>query len=145
MQYTRQQYLNNECTHRQYYAQYVNEEVKNNLAKNISIDRLLASTDEHLNDISLKEWDNLSGFDFDFNRQLISRYNTIPHSIFELGKELNEGGISPATMVCIYKEAARQSIEQANQSQRNKKCFHCSSITKTTLDNWHCANCSKDN
>jgi hypothetical protein len=61
--------------------------------------RLLASTDEHLNDIPLKRWDNLPG--------IITG---------EVDTKMRAGKDSPsaAGKVCIAKEAARQIIEDEN-------------------------------
>ncbi len=59
MNFTRRQYINKECTHNEYYSQFVNEGTKKTLLQYISLARLKQSKDEHFNDIPLKEWDNL--------------------------------------------------------------------------------------
>jgi hypothetical protein len=91
--YTRQQYLDRECTHRQYYAQLVTEHTRERVAREIGLDRLLASTDEHLNDIPLKEWDRIKP---SFN-----------------GPWPEGDHHSLAGAVCVNKEAARQIIDHA--------------------------------
>lgn len=102
--------------HRKYYAQFVNQAVKNKVIQTIGLAKLLASKDEHLNDIPLHIWDKMGGFVF---RVIGGEQRAViqPRSVedilpvdYQLLKEANEG-ISSATMVCIYKEAARQIIE----------------------------------
>ena len=85
MKYTRKQYMSGEVTFQQYYGQFVTQQTKNTVTSNISVNRLLASTDEHLNDIPLIEWDRMHGL---------------------------LGGNSLCETVCIAKEAARQIIEE---------------------------------
>jgi len=94
---TRQDYLEGKATHRQYYAQFVNGQTKIRLLAGISRERLLASTNENLNDIPLTEWDNL------------------PTIFFEYDKKMSDAGdyLTTSGKVCIYKEAARQIIEGA--------------------------------
>lgn len=84
--YTRKQYMNKECTHREFYGQHMTLPIINMVVRAIGKDRLLRSTDEHLNDIPLKEWDNL-------------------HPL--LGGSLSDS-------VCFAKEAARQWLELNN-------------------------------
>lgn len=84
MKYSRQQMLNNECTHRQYYAQFVNEGTKHTVLTYIGKEAIMNSTDEHLNDIPLSKWDNL---------------------------QISIGGSFSHT-VCVAKEAARQIQEE---------------------------------
>jgi len=93
--HTRKDYLNNLCTFREYYSQFVDQSVKNKVAQYIGVSRIVASTDEHLNDIPLKEWDILS----------ISSH---------IGNKMRECGDFPtlAGNVCIHKEAARQLQEE---------------------------------
>lgn len=55
--FTRQQYLKNECTHEQYYQQFITEEVVDRVGFYIGLVILDQSKDEHLNDIPLKNWD----------------------------------------------------------------------------------------
>lgn len=95
--------------HRQFYAQFVNDEVKNHLLASISKKELLNSKDEHLNDIDLKRWDLLGGFAFRGSEMTMRPTTTEPIDN-KLLKEAGDG-YSSATAVCIYKEAARQIIE----------------------------------
>ena len=93
--YTRKDYMNNECSHREYYAQFVNQSVISRVLSVIGKDKILASNDEHLNDIPLNLWDSMGA----------------THS-----EALRACGDSPslAGYVCIRKEAARQ-IKEANK------------------------------
>jgi hypothetical protein len=96
-------------SHRAYYSQFVNEQVKNEVLRFIGKEALLTSTDEHLNDIPLRKWDALGGFAFK-GSEMIRRPTSIEPVDINLLREAGEG-VSAATMVCIYKEAARQIIE----------------------------------
>jgi len=95
--YTHEDYLNKVCTHRQYYAQFVTQGQKNRVLNQIGLDKLLKSEDEHLNDIPLKQWDNIG-------------LSMVPANL------LKEHGDSYtlAVSVCINKEAAKQIIEGQN-------------------------------
>ena len=92
---TRKQYLNGECTHREYYAQFVDERTKHHVRFGIGMKTLRASTCEHLNDITLKRWDRL--------------VPCAPGS----GK-FKEAGDSYTLSggVCMLKEAAKQLLEE---------------------------------
>ena len=57
--YTRKQYLNKECTHRQYYGQFVDNRTKQRVLSGIGLEALKKSTDPHFNDIALTNWDKL--------------------------------------------------------------------------------------
>ena len=82
--------------HRAYYGQLVNEQTIAAVALLIGRDRILASTDPHLNDIPLKEWDRIIK-----SFPLAARFDTL--------------GDYPtlAGLVCVAKEAARQLQESA--------------------------------
>jgi hypothetical protein len=100
---TREQYLNKECTHSEYYAQFVNKSVKERVESRIGKAAILTSTNEHFNDIPLAKWDNIYSM----------------HSLhFEMANKLKEVGDYPtlAGLVCITKEAARQ-IKAENNSK----------------------------
>jgi hypothetical protein len=92
---TRQDYLNGNCTHSEYYAQFVRESMKNAIGRNIGVERLKQAfkEDQNLNTIPLAIWDNMS------------------HSIsFPDMKDYGEFR-TLAGSVCILKEAARQLCE----------------------------------
>lgn len=107
---TRADYMEGRATHRQYYGQFVNDEVKHSVMYKFGLERLLASTDEHLNDLPLREWDALGGFIFRYG-EIVSRPATFYPIDGKLLKEAGEG-YSPAVAVCVFKEAARQIIEE---------------------------------
>ncbi len=110
---TREDYMDNKVSHREYYGQFVNDGTKNAVINAIGMDWLLASKDEHLNNIPLKLWDELSGFIFRGSELVSKPYTIAPIDINKL-KEANEG-VSPAVCVCIYKESARQIIEEVKK------------------------------
>ena len=108
---TRQDYMKDSSNmHRKYYGQFVNENVKRTLLFTISKAELLSSKDEHLNDISMRKWDALGGFAFRGSEMIMKPTSIEPVDI-KLIREAGEG-VSASTMVCIYKEAARQIIEE---------------------------------
>ena len=69
--------------HREHYS---TKEIKLLVSRNFGVTRLLGCKCPHLNDIPLKQWDNLAGY-------------------LSLSQSL-------AVRVCILKEAARQIIEE---------------------------------
>lgn len=87
---TRIQYLARECTHDEYYGQFVTQEVFGILLSTFGRDCIVQSTDPHFNDIPLRIWDSLPGL----------------HSM----SDLKDAGdyLTLAGKVCIYKAAARQ-------------------------------------
>ena len=99
--YTQQQYMNNECTHREYYAQFVTQRIRKIVADRIGKDAILASTDEHFNDIPLREWDAVIGF---------SDYRPSINNTLGLAAHFRECGdcVSASGLTCVMKEAARQ-------------------------------------
>lgn len=94
---SRKEYLAKQCTHAEYYGQFVDSGIKARVTNSIGMDRLLKSTDKHLNDIPLKEWDRL-----------------IPIFPAHIGQAMRDAGDYPtlAGAVCIAKEAARQLISE---------------------------------
>ena len=91
--------MDNKCSHREYYAQFVTATTKLFVLRRIGEKALNNSTDEHLNDIPLSTWDGIG--------QLIK---STPSDLKIKMDEAGEG-CSPATLVCIAKEAARQIID----------------------------------
>lgn len=86
--------------HRRYFGQFVTDGTKYRVLQCIGMDRLMQSTNPHLNDIPLAEWDRLTP--------------KLPGS----------GGFSKAgdfytlaNGVCLAKEAARQIIEARKQNE----------------------------
>lgn len=103
---TREQKMNNEISHDKYYRQFVNNRVIEIVANHIGLRRILNSTDEHFNDISLRNWDNL--YSYIMSWTIVDR------------EAANEGN-SLATCVCIAKAAARMIKEQANEKSKYKE------------------------
>lgn len=96
--YTRQHRLDGKCTHDEFFGQFVTEAVKRAVHTHIGKKRLLASTDSHLNDIPLREWDKLA--------------ERFKGHVEAVNKKI-EGGESFWSLsygVCTLKAAARQLI-----------------------------------
>jgi len=100
-QYTRAQYMAKEVDHQTYYASFCTESYIQYVIDRIGGDRILASTDIHLNDIPLKEWDNL---------EAVTR--------LMIGKSIRkaEGQVSLADCVCAAKAAAKVWMDRQNNA-----------------------------
>jgi len=103
--HTRQQYLDGDVTHREYYAQFITPEMVRDVKTHISVAVIKASKNEHFDDIPIKKWDALSGCVFQCG-QLVRR-PMIPKSLADRVRAVGDG-VSPSTLICIYKEIARQ-------------------------------------
>lgn len=97
--FTREDYIENRCTHRQYYGQFVTDRHKNLVISRFDAAELKEAfiKDEHLNLIRLVEWDNLTTI-------MINDSSN---------KALKDSGdyVTLCGRVCILKEAARQVVE----------------------------------
>ena len=103
MSFARQDYLDNRCTHEQYYDQYVSLHVKNIVIGCIGRLAIVRSNDTNFNDIDLSNWDALGS--------LI--VGAVGRKKFqELGDVPTLNGI-----VCIAKTAARQIRDAELQTQ----------------------------
>ena len=89
--HTRKDYINGRCSHKEYYAQFVNDNAKLMILDSIGIDRIKKSKDGNFNDIPLKLWDSIG----------------LPSGISELLKQAGDY-YTLAGQVCILKEGARE-------------------------------------
>lgn len=94
---TRQQYLNKEATHQEYYAQFVTPGIKQRVRHAFSIESLIDGKDDHFNNIPLEQW--------------VSLLPVVPFEINSKIKQCNDFA-TKAGVVCILKEAARQIVEE---------------------------------
>lgn len=92
--FTREQYLNGTCSHREYYGQFVTESTKQAVKAIITLDRIRRSKDSDFNDISLNRWDRCG---------LFINNCALRNGLRECGDYPTLGGL-----VCIAKEAAEQ-------------------------------------
>lgn len=100
-QATRQDYLNGKVSHQDYYGQYVDEIVKRDVLWTISKDKILSSEDDDsFNDIPLRYWDSLPAW-----------------SIVAAKMRKRGDFLTPAGLVCVAKEAARQIKAEAEAAQ----------------------------
>lgn len=100
--FSRQQYLNKECTFEEYFRQFVTPFVKAIVRDSIGMKAILASTDPHMNDIPLQKWDNL--------------HHVVLESTRAMRKETGEGNALSGS-VCIAKQAAFMLREEANHGR----------------------------
>ena len=91
--FTRQDYMNHECSYRKYYGQFVNTRLKEIVQGAMGLKVLLDSPDDNFNNISLDRWDKLP-------------YIQLTNTMKNCGEDL-----TLSSKVCIYKEAALQIVE----------------------------------
>jgi hypothetical protein len=103
---TKQEYLNGSVSFREFYSQFITPELIKGVLWGIGKESILASKDEHFNDIPLRKWDGLSGCVFK-GSELVSKPK-IPKSLGDMFREAGQNGVSPSDLVCIYKEIAHQ-------------------------------------
>ena len=102
--FTRKDYLEQKCTHREYWAQFVTKSMRDMVQRNIGLERLQSSTNEYFSDVTtLRDWDAMKNATFTMLDQRKWRdiqypEYTNPHSI----------GWSLSDNTCLLKEAARQ-------------------------------------
>lgn len=98
---TRDDYIKNRATHRQYYNEYVMPRIRELVLERFSAERLqeALAEDEHLNSIALSKWDG------------VAQNITGDHQLHAMLKERGDF-MTQAAAVCILKEAARQVVEQ---------------------------------
>ena len=99
--FTRTQYLNKECNHREYYSQFVNNAIIGIVDHSIGHDRIVNSTGSHLNDIPLALWDRLAKYS-------VCTFPVTANKMRECGDYMTLSG-----GVCILKEAANQIRDEA--------------------------------
>jgi hypothetical protein len=108
--FTRKDYLENKCTHREYWAQFVTAGMRRMVQQRIGVELLQRSTNPHFSDVTtLQHWDVMKPVTFTMLDQKAWREiqypeYTDPRSI----------GWSLSDNTCLLKEAARQLVEQAD-------------------------------
>lgn len=93
----RKQYVNNECTHGEYYRQFVTDSVLRLVQKGIGEEKVKASTDEHFNDIPLQKWDSMD----------LQIGSLVGQALSDSNKSTGGNGVSLSDTVCVAKAAAR--------------------------------------
>ena len=96
MRFYRDDYIAGRCTHREYYAQYVTDEIRALVRDRIGEARIRSSVDAHFNDIPLHLWDSL---DLYIGAKEATRSPNVKYRC-------------AAFSVCVFKEAARQIKEE---------------------------------
>lgn len=123
---TRADYMAKKCSHREYYGQFVTEAIKGMVLSAFTLEELLNSNDEHLNDLPLSRWDQLAG----------GMGSTLKDRALREAGDFSSLGSS----VCILKEAARQIIEaNTHMPHQPKTGAACSCRPGSQRDN--CQRC----
>ena len=91
--FTRSQYMKNECTHREYYGQFVTPANKKDVLNMTTLKTLLKCKEDNLSEIPLRNWDGLS--------------------VYVTSEQFKQAGdsYSLSFLVCVNKEAAKQIID----------------------------------
>lgn len=93
---------------RRYYGQFVTEETIVDVLRHIGGENLLASTDQHFNDIPMAHWDAMTGWS--------NRTQTYSRSFLRFNRalvqEANGGHVWGSDLLCIAKEAGRIWVER---------------------------------
>jgi hypothetical protein len=97
--YTRQQYFTNECTHEQYYGQFITPYIMQVVKEQIGLQNIknALTAGDNLNSIPLTRWDALA---------TSIKSNTISEAFRKAGDYPTLAGY-----VCLLKAAARQLIK----------------------------------
>lgn len=103
---TRKQYLNKEFSFKEYYGQFSSPNVVEAIANAIGKEKLLASTDEHLNDIPMRLWDSLPWYGM---RHDVAIANQSCYS--QEARDKNVLAVSSSDHTCAVKCAAHKWIE----------------------------------
>lgn len=113
--FTRKQYLAGDCTHDEYYGQFVNAHTLRYIGRRFDANELSVAyaKDRHLNSIPLAVWDALSWAPADGRRY--SGGDSGPfHAILPFNRHAIEAAgeqVTRATLVCIAKRASRMIID----------------------------------
>ena len=91
---TRKQYMAGECTFREYYSQFATPSLLSFVEGRIGANRIKESTDPYMNDIPLKEWDNMQP-------------EVLAIAGSALAKANESDGVELSDCVCAAKAAAR--------------------------------------
>lgn len=102
--YTRQDYMDKKCTHRQYYAQFVDDRVKQRVLAIFSKEQLTKAFQEDKH--------------FNTSYTPLSKWDTAGYEPFPVADDLKkyDDFLTQAGIVCILKEAAEQIIEEEQDS-----------------------------
>lgn len=107
--FTRTQYLNKECTHREYWAQFVTPSMKAMVRSIIGLERLQRSQNEYFNDVTtLRDWDCMK--DSTFRMLNLVKWREIQYPEYTDPRSI---GWSLSDNTCLLKEAARQIVEES--------------------------------
>ena len=110
--FTRAQYMNKECTHREYYAQFVNKSMRDMVLRIITLTKLQQSREPFFNDVTrLQDWDCMKNATFHMLNMKQWRELNYPEYA-----GLNSVGWSLSDNICILKEAARQLVDEAEEA-----------------------------
>lgn len=107
--FTRKQYLDKQCTHREFWAQFVTNGMREMVRQRITLERLQRSSNEYFNDVTkLQDWDCMK--DATFRMLDMKKWRELQYPEY-IG--LTSVGWSLSDNICILKEAARQIVDES--------------------------------
>ena len=102
--FTREQYMNKEVSHQEYYAQFVTPNVMHFVRNAIGEGPIRDSQDPHFNDIPLERWDKLHPYILSLVGWKISKAN-------------GRVGVALCDTVCVAKAAAEMIRDEWHSSK----------------------------
>lgn len=115
---TRKQYMTKEATHREYYGQFVTPSIIKFVVDRIGQKRIADSTDPHLNDIQLEDWDALEPFIQSVCLNAVGDAEEAGWTQTPTGRT-RKVCWTLSTNTCIAKEAARQWLDEKAAGPRS--------------------------
>ena len=116
-EFYRSQYLKKECSHSEYYGQFINELLIKTVVYHIGGNRIIDSSCPHFNDIPLNLWDRLVFVPDRIDREKWKRLASDTYGKVDQSKFL----WALSDQVCIAKECARlwkaESLELLNKQK----------------------------
>ena len=107
--FTRKDYLDKKCTHRQYWAQFVTRSMRELVRRRIGLERLQSSSNEYFSDVTtLSAWDEMKNATFTMLDQ--QKWREIQYPEYT---DPGSIGWSSSDNTCLLKEAARQLVEES--------------------------------
>lgn len=106
IKYSRNDYMDVKCTHREYYSQFVDKNVKSLVLSMFNVNQLVNHFNSEIGKqgyIDLKQWDKLAG-GYDTKLKINMLIKAVDY-------------VSLAAAICILKEAAKQIVESHNNNK----------------------------
>ena len=114
---TRKEYLDNNCSHNQYYKQFVTPEIINYVGSTIGRERIAKSLCQNFNDVPLELWDSLTVKHFVDKKLWSLAGNGVNSDSRYVEEYTGKFSWSKSDNVCIAKAAARVIRSELGESK----------------------------